>query len=136
MALHLLLWVHVIVVLAHYSQRDQWVDKDNNQPIEPFDYRLHEPLLHAPEGANEEPNEDDLSVDNNDTEPDIDQELIIDKTDDDYITADSDDTSITADGDDTSITADGDNIQQDETNPITDTNNKTRMKTFKWKPPC
>ena len=72
---------------------------------------MHEPLLNAPEGANEEPNEDDLSIKNNNTEPDIDQGLTIDKTDDDDITADGDDTSITADGDDTSISTDGDNIQ-------------------------
>ena len=85
---------------------------------------MHEPLLHAPEGANEEPNEDDLSVDNNDTEPDTDQELIIDETDDDVITADDDDTSIATDGDDTSITTDGDDTQRDETDPITDTNNE------------
>ena len=97
-------------------------DKDNNQPIEPFDYSVQEPLLHAPEGANEEQNEDDLSVDNNDTEPDTDQELTINETDDDDITADGNDTSITADGDNTSITADRDDIQQDETYPITDTN--------------
>ena len=44
-------------------------DKENNHPIEPFDYSVQETLLHAPEGANEEQNEDNLSVDNNNTEP-------------------------------------------------------------------
>ena len=68
--------------------------------------------------------EDDLSVDNNDTGPNTDQELTIDETDDDEITADGDDTYITADGDNTSITTDGDDTQQDETDPITDTNNE------------
>ena len=106
MALHSLLWVHVIVVLAHYSQRAQWVDC----------------CLYPKK------NEDDLSVDNNDTEPDTDQELTINKTDDDDITADGDDISITADGDNTSITTDGDDTQQDETDPITDTNNENTHK--------
>ena len=125
--------VHAFAINKNISEEDyeptidfnfSW-DKDNNQPIEPFDYHVHEPLLHAPEGANEEPNEDDLSIDNNDTEPDTDQELTIDKTDDDDITADGDDRSITANGDDTSITADGDNIQQDKTDTITNTNDDT-----------
>ena len=68
-------------------------DRDNDHPIEPFDYSLHEPLLHAPEGTNvvknlihEEPNADDLSIDNNDTEANTDQELTIDKTDEDETT--------------------------------------------------
>ena len=118
--------VHAFAINKNKSEEDDeptiefnfsW-DKDNNQPIETFDSSVQEPLLHAPEGANEEPNEDELSVDNNDTEPDTDQELTIDETDDDNITADGDDISITADGDDTSITTDGDDTQQDETDPI------------------
>ena len=75
--------VHAFAINKNNSEEDNFYwDKENNQPIEPFDYRVHEPLLHAPEGANEEPNEDDLSLDNNDTEPNTDQELTIDKTDD------------------------------------------------------
>ena len=67
--------VHAFAINEKKSEEDDeptidfnfsW-DKDNNQPIEPFDYSAQEPLLHAPEGANEEPNEDNLSVNNNDT---------------------------------------------------------------------
>ena len=124
--------VHTFAINEKKSEKDDeptiyfnfYCDKDNNQPIGPFDYSVQEPLLHAPEGANEEPNKDGLSVDNKDTEQDIDQELTIDETDDDDITADGDNTSVIADGDDTSITTDGDDTQQDETDPITDTNNE------------
>ena len=52
--------VHAFAINKNRSEEDDgptidfnfsW-DKDNNQPIEPFDYSVHEPLLHAPEGAN------------------------------------------------------------------------------------
>ena len=114
--------VHAFAINEDRSEEDDeptidfnfsW-DRDNDHPIEPFDYSVHEPLLHAPKGANvvqnvihEEPNADDLSTDNNNTEADTDQELTIDKTDDDDTTNRNEDTSITADGDDTSMQAVG-----------------------------
>ena len=129
--------VHAFAIHEDRSEEDDeptidfnfsW-DRDNEHPIQPFDYSVHEPLLHAPEGANvvqnvihEEPNEDDLSINNNDTEADIDQELTINKTDDDDTTNRNEDTAITADSDDTSITAEGDDIQQDQNDSITNTN--------------